>query len=39
MATKQGLIKKTDASVTVLNVYDKESLNTALDSLKTKAGV
>ena len=30
-----GLIKKTDASVTVLNVYDEESLNTAVDALKT----
>ena len=29
-----GLIKKTDASVTVLNVYDEESLNAAVDTLK-----
>ena len=28
-----GLIKKTDASVTVLNVYDEESLNTVVEAL------
>lgn len=34
-----GLIKKTNPALTVLNVYDEESLNAAVDFLKTTAAV
>lgn len=34
-----GLIKKTDAAVTVLNIYDEETLNAAVEALSATAGV
>lgn len=34
-----GLIKKTDAAVTVLNIYDEETLNAAVKALSATAGV
>ena len=34
-----GLIKKTNPSVTVLNIFDEESLNAAIETLSAAAGV
>ena len=34
-----GLIKKTNPSVTVLNIFDEESLNAAIETLSVAAGV